>query len=152
MSINLLVLSLIKQINELRVNETDNEEEKSDKEVNREDKSGSSSEKNASALIFVILEICVKDLIKYLPDLLNSSSKSESPSIMHKQSSFLYLHVAKCKQINSKDVELIGNLLGVLGQLPFHLNINFESKFLMFNCVRINVSKMYFFILKSVCR
>lgn len=147
MSINLLVMSIVRQINELRMKENSGGSDKKEESDNKWDK-------KASALIFVILEICVKDLIKYLPDLLNtttseshhqptklneaevthsasSSSLNASFSSNNKhgsKSSFLYLHVAVCKQIASNDVELIRNVLVVLNQLPFHSRIQFDSK------------------------
>lgn len=161
MSINLLVLSLIKQINELRTKKEENLPEETREKANKPEENNetskpaakdeakmSGSEKNASALIFVILEICVKDLIKYLPDLLTNSSaiigagdlktpppsetinsppSSSNSNTKQQQSSFLYLHVSKCTQMTNKDVEIIGNVLAVLNQLPFHSNIKFES-------------------------
>lgn len=128
MNINLLVLSIIKQINELRVRDDGDKVSEGDAETAKDN-----GEKNASALIFVILEICVKDLIKYLPDLLTQSSRRmETDADVTEsgipKSSFLYLHVARCKQVSAKDVELIANVLVVLNQLPFHSKIKFESK------------------------
>ena len=51
---------------------------------------------------------------------------SHNNNIMPK-SSFLYLHVAKCKRLSGKDVELIKKLLTILNELSFHSYIKFES-------------------------
>lgn len=178
MNINLLVLNIVKQINELRMIDEESKDEKeatttleekpttgdnkldeneqnektASKSIGDDKKSQNQKpEKNASALIYVILEICIKDLIKYLPNLLQSKSalNQTTTSQQHQQqtvenqttdalstaqmnkniskSSFLYLHVAKCKQLSGKDVELIKKLLIILNELSFHSHVNFES-------------------------
>lgn len=150
MSINRLVINIIKQINEIR---TVDVSDQSDDEKTRDKR-----EKNACALIFVILEICIKDLIKYLPNLLQSSKNScELADAQHQQhqpdvvantsvsspsgaanlnkSSFLYIHVTKCKQLNTGDVELLRKLLLVLDELPFHANIALDKRLSLISIV-----------------
>ena len=86
MSINLMVLKIVMQINEIRLmpKET-NLNQVEDSTVADEAKLRNSEkrvEKNTSALIFVILEICMRDLVKYLPNLFSSSSKKSKDGKM----------------------------------------------------------------------
>jgi hypothetical protein len=149
MSINMFVMSIVSQLNDLRVrqiidedHETENTES-SDNTYKTEPSNGVNEgkskhrgvlEKNATALIFVILEICIKDLIKYLPNLLNSAGQNQPVAAANKlnsppsKSSFLYLHVTQCKQLTAEDVELLKKVLSVLNALPFHSYIKLESK------------------------
>lgn len=133
MSINLLVIEIVNQINELRLKLDDIEDQEDENKIKTQ-------EKNATALIFVILEICIKDLIKYLPHLLNTgiitgdgvsyadaASRSAALTTSPNKNSFLYLHVTQCKQLGHQDVELIRGVFNVLKQLPFHTFIQLES-------------------------
>lgn len=122
MSINLLVLRIVNQILELQ-NSTHATE--SDIKVNQ-----TKREKNKTSLIFVVLEICIRDLIKYLPNLLETDQNSSKQSSMlnHQKNSFLHMHVITCKQLGKKDIELLGSVMDVLNKIPFQLDVKPESK------------------------
>ena len=148
MSINLLVIRIVEQINQLRLKEIEND--KSCNESNETNK----NEKNSSSLIFVILEILIRDLIKYIPHLLNSTNHSNLKEDKDKynssanksinKSSFLYLHVNTCKMLTLKDVELISLVINVLNDLPFHLDMKLESKYII-NIIHISSKINYKF-------
>jgi hypothetical protein len=131
-----------------------NPSEPNPKQDEKTEKSASKKGKNSSALIFVILEICVRDLIKYAPNLLDraptNSNESQKPNdngsspiqnspgpikatnssnnLKLNKGSFLYMHITNCKQLTYKDVELIRNVIHVLNAVPFHADISIESK------------------------
>lgn len=188
MSINLMVIRIVEQINEIRLNkqkekqelesestETNDSSNKENQNENKPDgettatnpnpsepnpkdekteKNATKKGKNSSALIFVILEICVRDLIKYAPNLLDraptNSNESQKPNdngsspiqnspgpikstnssnnLKLNKGSFLYMHITNCKQLTRKDVELIRNVIHVLNAVPFHADISIESK------------------------
>ena len=90
-------------------------------------KFASKREKNTTSLIFVILEICIRDLIKYLPNLLANEPSSQSTFINRQKSSFLYMHINACKQLGKKDVELLAAIMNILNELPFQPDITLES-------------------------
>ena len=148
MSINVLILRLVGAISELRVSQplgrarharvsAENEAESETTEEGLVEL----SEKNATSLLFVMLEILVRDLIRYVPHVLNSSTDSMSSSVNRTpanyyastKSSFLYLHVNTCKTLQAADVELIQAVLRVLAQLPFHTDITLESERCLFS-------------------
>jgi HEAT repeat-containing protein 5 len=129
MSINLLVMNIVNKISGLEV-------------VKREAKhvdNDSKLEKNATLLIYVILEICVRDLIKYIPDLLVSDNSIMNTMSMNNgdepkrnnlsKNSFIYLNINSCKQLTKCDVDLLRELITVLEQLAFHSDLKIESKF-----------------------
>ncbi|CAF0928332.1 unnamed protein product [Brachionus calyciflorus] len=133
MSINILVIGIVKQVNELWIGLDRNEMVDETKL--------SKNEKDASSLIFVILEICIKDLIKYLPSLLQNKKtlendveevqekmNPESIKLTSNKSSFLYLHVTKCIRLTQMDVNLLKKVFNVLIDLPFHFGINSEKR------------------------
>jgi hypothetical protein len=134
-------MSIVSQINDLRVkhvtssvnedtNVNNGENETANGGGEESQRKTSVQEKNASALIFVILEICIKDLIKYMPDLLNHGQSQSADAKLNSppsKSSFLYLHVTQCKQLTSDDVELLKRVLAVLNALPFHSDLKLES-------------------------
>lgn len=131
MSINFCVLSIVSQVNELWKGNIKTEPTKN-------------IETNTSALIFVILEICIKDLIKYLPNLLQSGKKRVEPDTNRikfnsSKSSFLYIHVTKCSKLAETDVELLKKIIDVLNDLPFHSGFNFDSKFIFVKIFQINL-------------
>lgn len=122
MSINFCVLSIVSQMNEMWKDNVNIEQTKN-------------SETNSSALVFVILEICVKDLIRYLPNLLQSDKKSveldtNRIKFTSSKNSFLYLHVTKCYKLTETDVELLKKIIDVLNELPFHSGFKIDSKFI----------------------
>ena len=130
MSINLLVIQIVNEINELRISHQDDSirattqpSESSSKETNT--KSSGSSSSSITALVYVILEICIRDLIKYLPNLLVSSNET---TLNRTKTSFIHMNISTCKHMNSRDVELIKCVLQVLTSLPFQKNIPAESK------------------------
>ena len=84
-------------------------------------------EKHSTALVFVMLEICVRDLIKYLPNLIAESNNIEQQSI--KKNSFFYMHINSCKKLGPKDVELLKSIILVLNKIPFQSNLQLDSKF-----------------------
>jgi hypothetical protein len=173
MSINLMVIKIVEQINDIRLtpNLNDNTTNVSSDQIetttnttpnDTKAKSGEKrAEKNTSALIFVILEICMRDLIKYLPNLFSSASinrnKTENanenveikthsdPSlsshnvnngdINKNKASFLYIHVNTCKELSEKDVELIINVITVLNSVPFYPDVRLESKLIWLNLI-----------------
>ncbi len=157
----MLVIDIVKLIIELKTSHVDEDDDISDENTNSENDESKKvrnkqREKSATALIFVILEICVKDLIKYMPNLLNSSNDSKKNSSSDIQtapnlgkSSFLYLHVRKCKQLSSEDVNLIKSVLTVLNDLPFHVNISIESNYkriLKIKIIKLKIKLIFFHI------
>lgn len=212
MSINLMVIRIVEQINEIRLNkqkekqekesaesaetndssnkENQNEPNKPDAETTatnpnpsepnpkadeKTEKNAAKKGKNSSALIFVILEICVRDLIKYAPNLLDraptNSNESQKPNdngsspiqnspgpikstnssnnLKLNKGSFLYMHITNCKQLTYKDVELIRNVIQVLNAVPFHAEISIESKTKMSKLfLLINFRLIFIFITK----
>ncbi len=160
MSINLMVLKIVEQINEIRLTSKENsativvDQETTSNNIQTDDVKAKNNqkrtEKNISALIFVILEICMRDLIKYSPNLFNSSDrikveasviKSDQPLSSNKtnnaeitvnKASFLYMHVNTCKEISKKDSELLINVINVLNYIPFYPDVRLESKYSFF--------------------
>ena len=132
MSINLLVIQIVSVVNELRI------KHKHDKqtETTETTKAKNTSSSSVTALVYVILEICIRDLIKYLPNLLAISGSGGSEPIVSRTkaatSSFIQMNISTCKQLNSRDVELIRCVLKVLCSLPFQAGISAESEFFSF--------------------
>jgi hypothetical protein len=128
MSINLLIIKIVEQINEIRLSPKEEIEETLEQSNNATSESKvKRQEKNTSALIFVILEICMRDLIKYLPNLLSSAKVPPNTSAKNK-ASFLYMHVNSCKELKSIDVELISNVISALNSIPFYPDIILEKR------------------------
>lgn len=159
MSINLMVLRIVEKINEIRLTSKENsttvvvDQETTSNNTQTDDVKAKNSqkrtEKNISALIFVILEICMRDLIKYSPNLFSSTSassdrnkaeatviksdhplssnKTNSAEITGNKASFLYMHVNTCKEISKKDSELLINVINVLNYIPFYPDVRLES-------------------------
>ena len=136
----MLVLSIVGQINELRVKRVNEATvaESTDESSQDTQPRPKTLEKHATSLIFVILEICIKDLIKYLPNLLGNGNSLNFPP---NKSSFLYLHVTQCKQLNVEDVELLSCVLRVLSELPFHTHVRLEKRISLISIIyHINFS------------
>ena len=118
MNINLLVIKIVKEINQLRCvvsNDVDKADTTSKAKVNSA----------VTSLIYVQLEICIRDLIKYLPNLLVTSSDQQQ--LNRAKTSFLHMNSTACKALNLNDVELIKCVLNVLNDLPFQIEITVES-------------------------
>lgn len=138
MSINMSVIRVVLRLNQFRIAQAEREEvvvvgatldqtpcdeqTRSDSEKERRD------EKCAMNLLFVILEICVRDLIKYVPNLLDSTAKPTTTNTSSATKSFIHLHVTQCKVLSRDDVQLIHLVLKALCQLVFHSQIPITSK------------------------
>jgi HEAT repeat-containing protein 5 len=118
MNINLLVIKIVKEINQLRC-VVSNDEDKADTTSKAKVNSA------VTSLIYVQLEICIRDLIKYLPNLLVTSSDQQQ--LNRAKTSFLHMNSTACKALNLNDVELIKCVLNVLNDLPFQIEITVES-------------------------
>ncbi len=123
MNINFLVIQIVNEINELRISQQDDSTIQTEESSSKETKASASSS-SVTALVYVILEICIRDLIKYVPNLLVSSSETMNRT----KTCFIHMNISTCKQMNSRDVELIKCVLQVLTSLPFQKNIPTESK------------------------
>ena len=146
----MFVLQIVMQIIKLQAKRAILEDEVAD-EAKIGDTEGvkfaSKREKNITSLIFVILEICIRDLIKYLPNLLASEPSSQSTFINRQKSSFLYMHITACKQLSKKDVELLAAIMNILNELPFQPDITLESNldyFSIFECFLIEIFALNF--------
>ena len=137
MNINLLVLRIVSLILTI-------EHSKPSTGANNEDQTPTKAQKNSSSLVFVILEICIRDLIKYAPNLLDTN-ETKSPAMNRQKSSFLYMHIVPCKLLNHKDVELIRCLMNILNKIPFQPDIRFESKQINKNLISKLILKYIFF-------
>ncbi len=132
MTINLLVLRIVDQVVKLQnSNKKVPTEKMSELELKESTKvNPTKREKNATSLVFVVLEICIRDLIKYLPNLLETGNNSSilSGQSQQQKSSFLHMHINTCKALGEKDVELLSCIMDVLNQIPFQPDIRLESK------------------------
>lgn len=139
MSINLLVLRIVDQVIKLQNSNGKQVPSQEMSELDlKETSQGSNNkvnlskrEKNATSLVFVVLEICIRDLIKYLPNLLETGGGSNSSGLSsqsQQKSTFLHMHINTCKVLGRKDVELLSCVLNVLNQIPFQPDIKLESK------------------------
>lgn len=131
MSINLLVLRIVSLILNIEHSKSFPGAENCGETQSDDKLSSEKSQKNSTSLVFVILEICIRDLIKYAPNLLDTN-ETVSSSINRQKSSFLYMHILPCKSLSQKDVELIRCLMHILNKIPFQPNIRFESKYPLF--------------------
>ncbi len=77
-----------------------------------------------------MLEICIRDLIKYIPNLLNNT-----PSPTSTTTSFIQMHITPCKTLTSKDVQLLASLTVVLNQIPFQADLKLEKKISLISIV-----------------
>ena len=138
MTINLLVMLIVERVNELSKLRVQLGQEKQVQQQQQQTTVANSNEKHATSLLYVILEICKRDLIKYLPNLLQSTS-ADNGTQKHAQatstggqaaakSSFLFLHVSTCKMLTAKDVELLRHVINVLVQLPFHNDLTLAKR------------------------
>ena len=132
MTINLLVLRIVDQVVKLQnSNKKVPTEKMSELELKESTKMNPTKrEKNATSLVFVVLEICIRDLIKYLPNLLETGNNSSilSGQSQQQKSSFLHMHINTCKALGENDVELLSCIMNVLNQIPFQPDIRLESK------------------------
>jgi hypothetical protein len=169
-SINMFVLNIIDQVNEIyNLKEKEKEQKMTNNKVDiqtenanlseekappdqttpdatqsHNEKSRTKRERNISLLLFVILEICIRDLIKYVPNLMKSTQINEKTLLMSNKmhptkttspnnntninkSSFLYMNVSQCKLLSNQDVELLKRVISILNTLPFHKDLSVES-------------------------
>jgi hypothetical protein len=148
MSINMSVMRVVLRISQFRLAQSDDSERHEVSAFNqplddrndqsRQDEKERRDEKCAMNLLFVILEICVRDLIKYVPNLLDSPASNQTTNSSTSFSSlppatktFIHLHVTQCKVFSSEDVQLIHLVLKALCQLVFHAQIPIDSKFIV---------------------